>query len=235
MTGAGVGGFAQDQKSSYVVKRTGRSSIHGWRRAAGSASISASHRSAARDREPPRPPHRLGWPWRIDRQRRRASVRVRRGQAGPTCQLLPFTVIFEYGVPIQGCVPVRSWAQPWVNLNSLVLGSAAYNAALQAITDQVVLRNKAPGKPNGSALNQLRTNEIALASPWELRQFNLTTPISFLHETPVFNTPDRRFNAADPFWSGSTLLDTFITSGGGTVPPTFLGTPFLGGAAPVTG
>lgn len=156
---------------------------------------------------------------------------------GRTCQLLPFTVILEYGVPIQGCVPVRGWAQQWVNLNSLVLGSAAYNTALQAITDQVVLRDKAPGKPNRSALNQLRTNEIALASPWELRQFNLTTPISFLHETPVFQTPDIHFNAADPFWSGSTLLDTFlVTNPAGTiVPPSFLGTPFLGASAPVTG
>jgi hypothetical protein len=100
-----------------------------------------------------------------------------------------------------------------------------------------VLRNKAPGKPNGSALNQLRTNEIAIGSPWELRQFNLTTPLSFLHETPVFQTPDVRFNALDPGFGGSTLLDTWITSTppGTTVPLSFLGTPFLGGAAPVTG
>jgi len=157
--------------------------------------------------------------------------------SGRTCQLLPFTVILEYGVPIQGCVPVRSWAQQWVNLNSLVLGSAAYNAALQAITDQVVLRNLAPGKPNRSALNQLRTNEIAIGSPWELRQFNLTTPISFLRETPVFQTPDNRFNAQDPGWNFSTLVDTFITAfpPGTTVPLTFGATPFLGGASPVTG
>ena len=156
---------------------------------------------------------------------------------GRSCQLLPFTVILEYGVPIQGCVPVRSWAQQWVNLNSLALGSPAYNAALQAITDQVVLRNEGPGKPNGSALNQLRTNEIALASPWELRQFNLTTPISFLHETAVFQTPDIHFNAADPFWSGSTLLDTFlVTNPAGTIVPSlFLGVRFLGASAPVTG
>jgi hypothetical protein len=156
---------------------------------------------------------------------------------GRTCQLLPFTVILEYGVPIRGCLPVKSWAQQWVNLSSLALGSAAYNAALQAITDQVVLRNKAPGKPNGSALNQLRTNEIALASPWELRQFNLTTPLSFLHETPVAQTPDVRFNAFDPGWTGSTLLDTFIkiVPIGAPVPLTFMGVPFLGGAAPVTG
>jgi hypothetical protein len=156
---------------------------------------------------------------------------------GRTCQLLPMTVILEYGVPIQGCLPVKSWAQQWVNLSSFVLGSAAYNTALQAITDQVVLRNKAPSKPNGSALNQLRTNEIAIGNPWELRQFNLRSPIDFLHENPVAQTPDVRFNAFDPGWSGSTLLDTFIQSTpiGATVPLSFLGTPFLGGASPVTG
>ncbi len=155
---------------------------------------------------------------------------------GRTCQLLPMTVILEYGVPIQGCLPVKSWAQQWINLNSLALGSAAYNTALQAITDQVVLRNKAPSKPNGSALNQLRTNEIAIGNPWELRQFNLRSPIDFLHETPVAQTPDRRFNAFDPGWSGSTLLDTYImlTPIGATVPLSFAGNPFLGGAAPVT-
>jgi len=156
---------------------------------------------------------------------------------GRSCQLLPFTVILEFGVPIRGCLPVKSWAQQWVNLSSLALGSAAYDAALQAITDQVVLRNQAPGKPNGSALNQLRTNEIALASPWELRQFNLLSPLDFLHESPVAQTPDVRFNAFDPGWSGSTLLDQFLqaTPAGATVPLSFLGTPFLGGAAPVTG
>jgi hypothetical protein len=156
---------------------------------------------------------------------------------GRTCQLLPMTVILEYGVPIRGCLPVKSWAQQWVNLSSLALGSAAYNTALQAITDQVVLRNDAPGKPNGSALNQLRTNEIAIGSPWELRQFNLLSPVDFLHETPVAQTPDVRFNAFDPGWSGSTLLDLYIktTAIGATVPPAFMTVPFLGGASPVTG
>lgn len=160
---------------------------------------------------------------------------------GRTCQLLPFTVIFEYGVPIRGCFNVRSWAQQWINLNSLVLGSAAYNAALQAITDQVVLRNAAPLKPNGSALNQLRTNEIAIGSPWELRQFNLLSAIDLLHETPVFRTPDVQFNAQDPNWNLSTTLDAYIVANkvpidnGTHVVPLSIGTtPFLGGAAPVT-
>lgn len=159
---------------------------------------------------------------------------------GPTCQLLPMTVIFEYGVPVRGCLNVRSWAQQWVALNSLLIGSTAYNAALQAITDQFVLRNAAPAKPNGSALNQLRTNEF-LDSPWELRQFNLISSMDVLHETPVFRTPDTTFNSLDPNWNFSSSLDTFIMAnkvaidnGSYAVPLSFAAAPFLGGSAPVT-
>lgn len=153
---------------------------------------------------------------------------------GTTCQLLPFAVILEYGVPINGCTNVRTWAQQWVSLGSLPLGSAAYNTALQALTDQVVLRNAAPAKPNGSALNQLRTNEIALAIPWEVRQFNLlTVPTDTLHETSNAQTPDVSFNA-------STTLDNFITTnkadidnGTYVVPQVFSAVPFLGAATPI--
>jgi len=159
---------------------------------------------------------------------------------GPTCQLLPFTVIFEYGVPISGCLDVRTWAKQWVDLGNLTLGTEPYNAALQALTDKVVLRNAAPAKPNGSALDQLRTNENALNITWELRQFNLLSfPSDILRETPDFQTPDISFNAADPsFWNHSTALDTFIVSAkasvddGSYILPLINQTmPFLAGSA----
>jgi hypothetical protein len=159
---------------------------------------------------------------------------------GPTCQLLPFTVIFEYGVPITGCLDVRTWAKQWVSLGNLTLGTAPYNAALQALTDKVVLRNAAPGKPNGSALDQLRTNENALNVVWELRQFNLLAfPSDSLHQTPVFRTPDIKYNAADPlFWNHTTSVDTWIVGnkaqiddGSYVLPLTVSGAGFLGGSA----
>jgi hypothetical protein len=87
-----------------------------------------------------------------------------------------FLVIFEYGVPQNQCLQVKSWAQAWFNLSNplLALGSAAYNTQLQNLTQQVVMRNMAPGKPNGSAINQVRTNEIMLTTPWwEMREFRL--------------------------------------------------------------
>lgn len=95
-----------------------------------------------------------------------------------TCQrpYESFLVIFEYGVPRTQCPQVKSWAQSWLNLSDplLALGGAIYNSQLQNLTQQVVLRNMAPGKPNGSAINQVRTNEILLSTPWwELREFRL--------------------------------------------------------------
>jgi hypothetical protein len=116
-----------------------------------------------------------------------------------SCTQQPFLIIFEYGVPKSACAEVRTWAQQWLNLSSpsLPLGSAAYNAALTALTQQVVVANAAPAKPNGSAINQIRTNEIMLASPWELREFRFdpasATP-NLLTEGTVALTPGDALN-----------------------------------------
>src|ERR1043165_3234144 len=83
------------------------------------------------------------------------------------CTPLPFTVILEYGVPRHTCSEIKAWAQQWLNLDVLTLGSSAYNAALETITEQVAHANAEPTKPNGSAINQVRTDEIALSFPWE--------------------------------------------------------------------
>jgi hypothetical protein len=84
-----------------------------------------------------------------------------------------FNVILEYGVLKAGCQAVRSWAQQWENLSTIPLGTPAYNNALEAITDQFTSAGANPSKPAGSALNQLRTDEIALSDQWELREFHL--------------------------------------------------------------
>jgi hypothetical protein len=89
------------------------------------------------------------------------------------CTPLLFNVILEYGIPKAGCQAVRSWAQQWENLSTIPLGTPAYNNALEAITDQFTSAGANPRKPGGSALNQLRTDEIALSTSWELREFHL--------------------------------------------------------------
>ena len=76
----------------------------------------------------------------------------------------PFDVILEFGVPASGCLSVKAWANQWKALEALPPGSSAYNTALEALTQQVVVANAASGRPNGSALSQIRTNETRLDS-----------------------------------------------------------------------
>ena len=93
----------------------------------------------------------------------------------PTCSPMQFTVIFEYGINKRSCGSVKAFAQEWNNLNSLTLGSIAYNIALENITQQFILSGTNKSKPNQNSLNQIRTNERAIGFPWELREFNLNT------------------------------------------------------------
>lgn len=123
------------------------------------------------------------------------------GQQQTACSPTQFTVIFEYGIDRTGC-GIRDWGKQWYNLRNYILGSSAYNAALQAITDQFTRANAAPRKPNGSALNQLRTNEIAIANPapddtWQMREFRLPAPNGHLQEVNVKLTPDESLRNKD--------------------------------------
>jgi hypothetical protein len=158
------------------------------------------------------------------------------GVMSPNCQALQFTVIFEYGIKKRGCVDLRNWAKQWKDLDLNPIGSPAYNAALEAITEQFAKANSDPSKPNGSALNQLRTNEIALSSPWELREFQVAPkgdPLAgLLKEVTVKQTPDLSLNNTITLVK---YVDTFtgdILAGTYKVPPDFPpGTHFLGGSA----
>ncbi|MFZ1072268.1 MAG: hypothetical protein WAO21_02425 [Verrucomicrobiia bacterium] len=107
------------------------------------------------------------------------------------CSPQLFTVIIEYGVPIDSCTGIRNWANQWLQLANFTLGSPAYNAALEAITKQFTDADADPSKPNGSALDQLRTDEFELAGVWELREFHISPGDGQLHEATVAQTPDR--------------------------------------------
>jgi hypothetical protein len=91
-----------------------------------------------------------------------------------TCGKKLFTTIFEYGVPRTGCAAVVNWAQQWSSLQLFSGFTPAYLAQLQGMTESVVLHGKAPTKGNQNAIDQIRTNEIALGGQWELREFTLT-------------------------------------------------------------
>ena len=115
-----------------------------------------------------------------------------------------FNVIFEYGIPINRCSKLQDFGQAWYDLKDLVLGSPEYNEALQEITDVFVSANAAPSKPNGSAINQIRTNERAIGAPWELREFVIDSATNKLMLTTVKQEPAEIYNeSADGGHSGT--------------------------------
>ena len=148
---------------------------------------------------------------------------------------LRFTIIFEYGVNKRGCRTIQSWAQQWYNLHTMNPGDAAYNSALQAITDQFVNANTNSSKPNGSSLNQIRTDELAIGSPWQLREFNIDGTTHLLKLVTVKKNPR---NTPGSSLNNSALLADFINAhcsqilnNNYDVPETVNGQPFLGAAS----
>ena len=101
-----------------------------------------------------------------------------------------FTVIFEYGLPATSLAQLRDWTFLWTDLGRNPVGSPAYNAALENVTRRFTDRGADPTKPNGSALNQIRSNELALGLPWELREFVIDATTRRLRQNPVALTPD---------------------------------------------
>jgi hypothetical protein len=155
------------------------------------------------------------------------------GKPTPACSPTQFTVIIEYGIDRKGCPAIKNWGQQWYNLKFHALGSWSYNAALQAITDQFTKANAAPSKPNGSALNQLRTNEIAIANAapdnqWQMREFRLPKGSGHLFEANAKQTPHVSLRNTD-------LTAHFVnnTPMNATVPDFWLGQKFLTNASDV--
>lgn len=121
----------------------------------------------------------------------------------PGCNPMQFTVIFEYGINKRSCSSIKAFAQEWNNLNSLTIGSPAYNTVLENITAQFVLSGTNTSKPNQNSINQIRTNERAIGIPWELREFNLKSS-GQLELVDVKQEPQVRFNGVH---TGSSIPD----------------------------
>lgn len=117
-----------------------------------------------------------------------------------------FTVILECHLVANTQDDVMSWANMWHGLSSHPFPSEEYNAALEEITKRFAGRNAQPGAVNGSALDELRTNEIALfPQQWGLRGFALSAATGLLDQVTVKETPDLQFN-------GSPALASLINS-----------------------
>jgi hypothetical protein len=172
------------------------------------------------------------------------SVTSTSAAAAKKCADIDFTVIFEYGIQRQGCEDLRDWARQWLDLAKHPIDSGAYRTALEAITEQLVPKGSAPAALNQSALNQLRTNEIALADLskienhfWDMREFHLcqdaTAPAgsASLCLVPVARTPDLSFNHTATLASFVNANAAAIEQDQQDVPTSFNGAPFQAATA----
>ncbi len=151
------------------------------------------------------------------------------GVVDPNGNPLEFTVIFEYALP--GATPqaIQAWAADWHELGQLGVGHPNYKVQLQTLTDRFTQTGVMPGRPLGSALNQIRTNEVALAEPWEMREFVLTT--EGLRPATTKLTPDISFQNTSRLRDYLQANEAAILAEQHTVPETFSGVRFLAGAA----
>jgi hypothetical protein len=152
------------------------------------------------------------------------------GVLGPTGFPMEFTVILEYQLPANSPEELQEWADAWHALAALPFPSEEYNNALQAITDRFSARGAMPERPNGSALLDLRTNEIALDFIWQLREFRLSPTTGFLVPAGVALTPDASFNGSDTLARFITANEPSILTETHGVPALFEDNAFLGGA-----
>lgn len=151
-----------------------------------------------------------------------------------------FLVIFEYGLDAADCAAVLKWANDWHALGGHTFGPD-YNAALQGVTDRFATIGASPGKPNGSAINQVRTDEVQLVLPntlWELREFKLINPATGLvtpvplTESTVAQTPARSLQHTAAISTYVNANAPAILANNYVVPLIWSGSPFRGGAAP---
>ncbi|HRI22520.1 MAG TPA: hypothetical protein PLA68_16275, partial [Panacibacter sp.] len=156
-----------------------------------------------------------------------------------------FTIVIEYAVNIpDNCDSLRWWAQQWYNLKDLQVGSSAYNAALNKITDRYSLCGSSPLKTNQSSLQTLRSNDRALSpSPiiCEFREFILGVNSHQLFERAITHAPADKYNAkvdnADVrrMVNWINLVSDNINADNYILPDTWNDTPFRAGKLQILG
>lgn len=150
----------------------------------------------------------------------------------PTAGTVPggFMVIFEYELMARRMEELGEWARSWHDLGRLPIGGSDYNAALERITRRFSDRGAGAGKPNSSALNQLRTNEVSLGIPWELREFVIDGVSGLLAPHTVALTPDTvDLNGTANFADLVNLNESEILDGSFDLAPAYFGAASLSG------
>lgn len=145
---------------------------------------------------------------------------------------LPFTVIFEYRLPATSEEAILATAESFAELSSLDFGPD-FNTGLEVLTNQFAGKGVLPRQINGSAIRQVRTNEIALAVPWELREFNLAPNGSRLRTVNVKRTMDDTLNDTQTLadWIDANWEAILTSRSSIEVPLTFNGASFRAGAS----
>ncbi|HVY25403.1 MAG TPA: CARDB domain-containing protein [Polyangiaceae bacterium] len=150
----------------------------------------------------------------------------------------PMTLIIEYALPLVAPLDTPAkWAAKWHELDSIdpATAPATFASKLQEITDKFSVRGALPGRPNGSAVNQLRTNEIRFTTFnfWQLREFNMGSngfmAPATTKESPNWDFLNRSQEMRDFINQNPVLNATSDTSFMSLkLPTTFEGTLFLG-------
>ena len=148
----------------------------------------------------------------------------------------PFTIIFEYVQPAANDAEIKNIAAAWHELGSLSSFDQTFVDKLKLITAKFAGKNAAPDRPNGSAIGQIRTNEIALndfSNPsdagWELREWRLKADGELLEPDTVKETPP---SSLDDSQFLTFLLDRFGTDLSSQLPDQLLGFRGITGFSP---
>lgn len=126
----------------------------------------------------------------------------------PASQPMPFTVAFEYALP--DTRTMKEWAGAWHALAGHATFDDGYKAELEKLTEGFIGAGAAPGRANGNAISQVRTNESALNWIWQLREFRLLDGGSRLGLGSTRNTPLETLN-------DSALLATWVSENAAAV------------------
>jgi len=93
---------------------------------------------------------------------------------GKDCAPLPMTVILEFGVRVPSPDALKQMAGDWIDLSGYDPGGQMYRDKLARLLHRTIAPNVRPGaKPNGSAIDHIRTNEALGGQNWEMREFQL--------------------------------------------------------------
>lgn len=137
---------------------------------------------------------------------------------------LTFTVILEYLQPAANQTEVRAVADEWHKLGAIPAFDQAYIDQLKIVTAKFAGKNAMSARPNGSALGQLRTNEIKLIPTggpgWELREFVLDGSSGVLRPDTVKVTPLHALNKTETL---DFLINTLGEGAVGSFPNSLIG------------